>query len=494
MSKLKEILALVRSINEDEFQEQLTHGDTLDDVYEELLFLANKFESKKKRTAEIIEQISNCFAGDFFNYLPISEAHDELDVFCMGFNTYIEELKSAMVSKKLAETINEKLVEEKERSEQLALVRHQFLSNMSHEIRTPLNGIMGFTDLLLKSASLDPEKSKQLEYIKISADVLLVIINDILDLVKIESGQLTLTNKPFNLNLLTQLLYDTFLVKTKEKAIDFKVAIDKKVPRILNGDSIRVSQIFFNLISNSVNSTPVNGKIRFKIKFQEEEDDNFILKIILKDTGLGISTEMFKEASNPFTKQYEGAGLGLTIIKKIINIMNGEIVVKSKINVGTKFIITLPFSKNDHHLSASKSYIDREYSVPKIDVNAKIKVLLAEDNRVNQLLSHKILSDYNFDCVAVANGKLAVEAVNQEDFDIVIMDLMMPVMNGYEATSAIRNMKDLLKKNIPIIALSAVVNDTVNDTCKAVGINKYISKPFSSEELYTAILSLIIRE
>jgi len=498
MSKLEKILALVRSINQDEFQEQLTHGDSLDDVYEELLFLAEKIESKKKRTGVIIEQISNCFAGDFFNYLPISEAHDELDVFCMGFNTYIEELKSAMVSKKLVETINEKLVEEKERSEQLALARDQFLSNMSHEIRTPLNGILGFTDLLLKSSSLDLEKSKQLEYIKMSGDILLVIINDILDLAKIESGQVTLSNKPFNLVQLTRLIHDTFLIKAEEKEIDFKVVIDKKVPAILNGDSVRISQIFFNLISNSVKFTAAKGKIRLKIKFQEEEDETYIIKIIVKDSGIGISPDRLKDIFNPFvqlsndsSKKYGGTGLGLTIIKKIINIMNGEIEVKSKLNVGTKFIVTLPFPKNDYYLSASKSFLDKQEPVVTIDVNRKIKVLLAEDNRINQVLAQKILSNFNFDCVAVANGKLAVEAIVQEDFDVVLMDLMMPVMNGYEATSAIRSLKDHVKKNIPIIALSAVVTGSVTEACKAVGINKYISKPFGSEELYAAIMGLI---
>ncbi|RVT73157.1 response regulator [Flavobacterium sufflavum] len=501
MSKLEKILALVRSINQDEFQEQLTHGDSLDDVYEELLFLAEKIESKKKRTGIIVEHISNCFAGDFFNYLPISEANDELDVFCMGFNTYIEELKSAMVSKKLVETINEKLVEEKDRSEQLAIARDQFLSNMSHEIRTPLNGILGFTDLLLKDSSLDPERTKQLEYIKMSGDILRVIINDILDLAKIESGQFTLSNKPFNLVQLTRLVHDTFLIKIEEQEIDFKIDIDKKVPLVLNGDSVRISQIFFNLISNSVKFTPAKGKIRLKIKFQEEEDEFYIIKIIVKDSGIGIPPDKLKGIFNPFvqvsndtSRKYGGTGLGLTIIKKIVNIMNGEIDVKSKLNVGTKFTITLPFPKNDYNFSASKSFLEKENkNVAAVDVDKTIKVLLAEDNRINQLLVQKILSNFNFDCVAVDNGKLAVEKVIQEDFDVVVMDLMMPIMNGYEATSAIRSLKDHTKKNIPIIALSAVVTGSVTEACKAVGIDRYISKPFESEELYEAIMELVAK-
>lgn len=502
MSKLEKILALVRSINEDEFQEQVTHGDSLDDVYEELLFLAEKIDSKKKRTAVIIEQISNCFAGDFFNYLPISEAHDELDVFCMGFNTYIEELKAAMVSKKLVETINEKLIDEKERSEQLALTRDHFLSSMSHEIRTPLNGILGFTDLLLNSPSLDSDKKKQLEYIKMSGDILLVIVNDILDLAKIESGQIVLLNKPFNLNQLMRLIKDTFSIKTAEKEIDFKIFIDRELPVVLNGDSVRISQILFNLIGNAIKFTPAKGKIRLKIKFKEEEEDAYVIKITVKDSGIGIPSGQIKDIFNPFVqvsndeaREYGGTGLGLTIVRKIIDIMNGEIEVKSKLNVGTKFIVTLPFSKSDHYLSASKSVFEQEnQGKTKVDVDRKIKVLLAEDNRINQILVQKVLSRYNIDCVVAANGKLALEVLLQQDFDLVIMDLMMPVMNGYEAASAIRALKNHSKKNIPILALSAVVTASVTEACKAVGINKYVSKPFESEELYAAIIDLIVNK
>ena len=497
MSKLEKILALVRSINEDEFQEQLTHGDSLDDVYEELLFLAEKIESKKKRTAVIVEHISNCFAGDFFNYLPISDAHDELDVFCMGFNTYIEELKSAMVSKKLVETINEKLVDEKEHSEQLALARDQFLSNVSHEIRTPLNGVLGFTDLLLNSSSLEPEQKSQLEYIKMSGDILLVIINDILDLAKMEAKQIEFSNKPFNLNQLIRLVHETFSVKTKQKEIDFKIAIDKELPSVLNGDSVRITQILFYLIDNSIKFTPAEGKIRLKIKSQDEEDDFYIVKIVVSDSGIGIPEDKLQGIFTPFAQlgNNSGTGLGLTIVKKIIDIMNGDVQVKSKVGEGTKFIITLPFPKSDYYLSVSKSLLDKEQStkVP-ADKNRKIKILLAEDNRINQILVEKVLSKFDMDCVVVANGQLAVDAVTEQDFDLVLMDLMMPVMNGYEATSAIRNMRNHAKKNTPIIALSAVATASVTEACKAVGVDRYISKPFDSQELYTVIMELIKKE
>ncbi|MEO8236755.1 MAG: ATP-binding protein [Flavobacterium sp.] len=501
MTKLEEILALVRSINEDEFQEQHTHGDSLEDVHKELLFLTEKMQSKKRRTDVIIEHISDSYAGHFFNYLPISEAQDELDVFCMGFNTYVEELKAVMVSRDLLETINKKLVEEKERSEQLAMARDEFLSSMSHEIRTPLNGILGFTDLLLKNPSLDADSKKQLDYIKMSGDVLLVIINDILDLAKIESGQITLYEKPFDLSKLIQLIYDTFSTKIQVKSIDFKVVIDKKVPVILNGDSIRVSQILFNLISNAVKFTPAKGKIKLKIKFDKEDEGFHYIKVTVKDSGIGIPSDKinvifdpFIQLSNDTARKYGGTGLGLTIIKKIITIMNGEIHVKSKVDVGTKFTVNLPFAKEIPNSGDLKSAVNKKKSGITINNVKRIKVLLAEDNHINQVLVQKLLSKFNFDCVTVDNGSLAVEAVIHENFDVILMDIMMPIMNGYEATSIIRNLEDKTKKNIPIVALTAVVTGSVIEACSSVGIEKYLSKPFESEELYNVIIELVHKE
>ncbi len=498
MTKLEEILALVRSINADEFQEHLTTGDSLDDVHKELLFLSEKIESKKKRNGVIIEHISNCFAGDFFNYLPISDAQDELDVFCMGFNTYIEELKSVMVSKNLLETSNKKLFEEKERSEQLALARDEFLSSMSHEIRTPLNGILGFADLLLKNPSLDVDIKKQLDYIKMSGDILLVIINDILDLAKIESGQISLYEKPFDLPKLTQLIYDTFSAKVQEKGIDFKISIDKKVPVILVGDSIRVSQILFNLLSNAVKFTPANGEIRLRIKFDKTAEGFHYIKISVKDSGIGIPSEKidtifdpFIQVSNDTARKYGGTGLGLTIIKKIITIMKGDIKVKSKLGVGTKFIVNLPFAKGNANWVAPKSIAKKNKLAIPISGDGKIKVLLVEDNQINQILVQKVLSKFNYDCITVENGSLAVEAVTNENFDIILMDIMMPIMDGYEATSIIRNLEDKTKKNIPIVALTAVVTGSIIEACSSVGIDRYLSKPFESEELYNVINELV---
>lgn len=499
ISKEAKILALIRSINADEFQEQHTSGDSLDDVYDELVFLAEKMQSKKDRTEEIIEQISNCYGGNFFNLLPISEAQDELDVFCMGFNTYIEELQNMMVSKALLETTNQSLLQEKERSDNLAKAKDVFLSNMSHEIRTPLNGILGFVDLLYDKKTLDPDSKKQIEFIKMSGDILLVIINDILDLAKIESGEIAIFKRPFELDKLLELLNDTFSKKIEDKKIKYQYSVDKNVPNTLIGDSIRVSQVLFNLMSNAIKFTPKKGKIKLRIQLENETETNYILKIILKDTGIGIPEDKLEIIFNPFvqvatdnSRTISGTGLGLTIIKKLITMMHGQIKVKSQINEGTKFNVILPFLRaNDTFVPPPVVVKPNLEPMLELIADKTIKVLLAEDNRINQVLVQKVLLKYKLECVTVANGQLAVEAVENDDFDVILMDIMMPVMDGYEATKLIRNLKDEVKNSIPIIALTAIVTGTVVEDSMFMGINKYLSKPFDPSILIATILELV---
>ncbi|MGG7034591.1 MAG: ATP-binding protein [Flavobacterium sp.] len=496
MSKLKEIFALVRSINEDEFQEALTEGESLDELHSELLFLSKKLESRKKRTNLIIEHISNCYAGDFFSMLPISEEEDELDVVCMGFNTYMEELKSVMVSKELLEEKNQKLLEEKNRSEQLAKAKDDFMSSMSHEIRTPLNGILGFTNILLENTATDTESLKQLNYIKTLGDSLMVIVNDILDLASIESGQISIEEKPFNLPIITKLVYNTFSIKAAEKEVDFSVLVDSNIPADFIGDPNRISQILYNLVSNAIKFTHAKGKVGLRICLDKKKNDNYFVKMIVKDTGIGIANnklasiyDPFVQVSNDEARQLGGTGLGLSIVKRIVSMMKGEITVESELGFGTTFTVTIPLKESlSNSVKAKKANKNRD---SKSFGDKKVKVLLAEDNRINQLLAQKILSGFKFEHVTVGNGREAVEAVEKEDFDVILMDLMMPEMNGYEAAVAIRDLEDRQKKNIPIIALTAVVVGSVAEKCAEVGIDKYLSKPFKSEELYEYIVDIV---
>ena len=235
-----------------------------------------------------------------------------------------------------------------------------------------------------------------------------------------------------------------------------------------------------------------------RINFDKEDAEFYYIKIIVKDSGIGIPSdkidsifEPFIQVSNDTARKYGGTGLGLTIIKKIIHIMNGQIKVKSKVNSGAKFIVNLPFAKINSSSVNLKSFLEKDKLALATNEERKIKVLLAEDNKINQILVQKVLSNFNFDCVIVDNGKMAVEAVTRENFDIVFMDIMMPLMNGYEASSLIRHLEDPIKKNIPIVALTAVVTGSVIEACSFAGINRYLSKPFESEELYNVIIELV---
>ena len=406
--------------------------------------------------------------------------------------------------------IENELNKAKETAENLAKAKDEFMSSMSHEIRTPLNGILGFTNILMNDKNLQPAQIKQLEAIKTSGDILLVIINDILDIAKIESGKMALEHNPINLKELTQLIIDTFAVKINEKKLDIHLNYDPKLTFHLLGDSVRMSQVFFNFISNAIKFTPENGKITLGVEIERDEIEETYIKMYVQDSGIGIPQEKLNTVFEPFVqtsddtaRKYGGTGLGLTIVKKIIDLMNGEILVESEVGKGTKFTIIVPFLKhgNKSILSTKQDEIKfedivvpektEEETLNNLELTDSLKVLLAEDNMINQLLAQTVLAQFNFEVTTVENGLLAVEAVKTSDFDVVLMDLMMPEMDGYDASIAIRNLEDSTKKSIPIIALTADVTNSVITKCKEIGMDDYMSKPFDSQELKSKIEKLI---
>jgi two-component system, sensor histidine kinase len=501
MSLLEEILTLVRSMNEDEFRGPITTGNTLEDLHKELIFLDERTKINKQRTQAVIDHITECIAGEYFSPLPISPDADEVDVISMGFNTYMEELKSTMVSKEELEKTNQRLIEEKERSEQLARAKDEFMSSMSHEIRTPLNGILGFTNVLLTNKVLPPEYQKQLELVKISGDILLVIINDILDLAKIDAGKMTLEESPVMIKDLSQVILNTFAVKVSEKELHLGLTVAENVPETLLGDSVRISQVLFNFVSNAVKFTPPNGKIQLSIRVDHEDEKFCYVEFAVIDTGIGIPKDKidsvfapFVQTSNDTARIYGGTGLGLTIVKKIIDLMNGKVAVESEFGTGTRFSAVIPMRKYMQDPGAEKAKpAPKDEPLHHDLINTTLRVLLADDNAINRLLVQTVLAQYNVKITTVENGRQAFEAVEQFDFDIILMDIMMPEMDGYEATQAIRRLGDESKKNIPIIALTAVVTNSVAVKCGEMGMNGYISKPFDSNELYRMMLDLIAR-
>ncbi|MFT5347027.1 MAG: signal transduction histidine kinase/ActR/RegA family two-component response regulator [bacterium] len=496
MNSIEEILALVRSVNADEFEEQLTSGQELDDLLTEIRFLTEKLESRKQRMHEMIEQITECFAGNFFQELPISDEQDELDVISMGFNTYMEELNDVMVSKDELEIKNKELIKANKDIKLLSKVKDEFLSGMSHEIRTPLNGMIGFTNILINNTNLTEQQNKLLEAIKTSGDILLVIVNDILDISKIESGKMILEENPIHLIEITQLIIDTFSVKINEKKLIVKLETTEVLSNNLLGDSVRISQILINLFSNAIKFTPQNGSITIELKTVKEENQKSTIEFSVIDTGIGIPKdkldsvfEAFVQTSDDTARKYGGTGLGLSIVQKLLELMNGEIKVESEFGVGTKFIVTIPFTINSKiNMRNSLDYLKsiKHEEADKVE-DKVLKILLAEDNLFNQLLTQTILAQFNYEVTTVENGLLAFEAVQSGDYDIVIMDLMMPIMNGYEASEHIRTKMIGPKKMIPILAVSADVTKDVKEKCIISGINDYLSKPYTQKDLIDKI-------
>ncbi len=390
--------------------------------------------------------------------------------------------------------IRAELISEKNKAEEATRVakealkaKQKFLSNMSHEIRTPMNAIVGFTNVLLKT-DFNVEQNKYLQAIKTSSDVLIALINDILDLSKVDSGKMTYERLPFDLNSAISTVFLLFELKIQEKGIQFIQEYDKRIPAVLLGDSLRLRQILINLLGNALKYTD-KGTISVKIRVLEENDETVTLNFAISDTGIGIAEvhlddifKSFQQASTHTSRLFGGTGLGLTIVKHLVEQQGGTIQVKSKVNEGSTFTVTMTFQKTNVKI---KSVSQSKKSVTEIK---NIKVLVAEDMPMNQLLIRTILNDFGFECDVASDGKLAIEMLQAKPYDIVLMDLHMPEMDGYEATDFIR--KDI-KSTIPIIALTADVINLNHTKCKTLGMNDFIAKPIDEKLLFQKIVNLL---
>jgi PAS domain S-box-containing protein len=406
-------------------------------------------------------------------------------------NRIEKELTEAIVIAELATGIAEDAKSKAEKATRVAekamKAKQQFLSNMSHEIRTPMNAIIGFTKVVLKT-DLSEKQREYLTAIKLSGDALIVLINDILDLAKVDAGKMTFEQIPFRMSLSISAMLHLFELKIQEKNLELIKEYDSKIPDVLVGDPVRMHQIIINLMSNAIKFT-MKGKITVSVRLFEENEDNVILEFEVADTGIGIAKdklpdifENFQQATSGTSRLYGGTGLGLSIVKHLVEAQGGSIRVKSKMNEGSVFSFRLPFQKTQD--AAESDILQLEW-----DNEIKyIKVLVVEDIILNQLLIKTLLDDFKFEHDYAANGKIAVEKLKTGFFDIVLMDLQMPEMNGFEATQYIRN---VLKSDIPIIALTADVTTVDLDKCKAVGMNDYIPKPVDERKLYSKIINLV---
>ena len=367
----------------------------------------------------------------------------------------------------------------------LGKAKEQFLANISHEIRTPINGIAGMATLLSQSQTPD-EQEMYLSAIRNSAENLKVIINDLLDLSAIQSGKLKFEKIPFNLNDLLPTLLNTFTYQAREKKLDLTCTVDEELNTLLLGDPVRLNQILINLISNAMKFTH-SGSIHVTCSRERVQKNITWIKIEVADTGVGIPQEKlntifesFSQADASVTRKYGGTGLGLTIAKQLVELQDGSISVVSEENVGSTFTVRIPYTRPNGNMRR-KSGAD-EKKVAAIGPHA-LDVLLVEDNDINRLYAKSVLKNWNCRTETAENGVVAIEKLKVSSFDVILMDVQMPVMDGYDTTKAIRMMPEPLR-SIPIIALTANATRGDIERCLAAGMNDYLPKPFAPDDLY----------
>ncbi len=380
------------------------------------------------------------------------------------------------------------LNESERRIKEVAKIKEQFLANMSHEIRTPMNAILGFTNVL-KKTQLNSQQLQYVEYIYSSGENLLTLVNDILDLSKIEAGMMNIVEAPFSLHGLVNSVEIMFREKARQKGLDFRIDVDPSVPDTLSGDSVRLNQVLINLLSNAVKFTD-KGFVELRVtsgpvRHNKQSDDDIELQFSVRDSGVGIASQKlnsifgrFQQAEAETTRRFGGTGLGLSIVKQLVDLQNGYIDVESEVGKGSSFIIHLPFRiLHDYSVSHAVEAQDSEMAV-------KGRVLIAEDNAMNQQLIRHLMRQWNIDYRLVNNGQEALEALQREEFSLVLMDIQMPEMDGYTATLSIRNELDL---DIPIIAMTAHAMSGEKEKCLSYGMTDYMSKPVKEKELYKII-------
>jgi PAS domain S-box-containing protein len=384
------------------------------------------------------------------------------------------------------------LTKAKKQLEESMSVKEQFLANMSHEIRTPMNAIVGFTDVILKT-ELNPEQKQYVEAIKTSGENLLVIINDILDFSKLQSGKFVFEQIELRLSQVVSMLLEVMLHKSIEKNIRLSTKIDKRIPDNLIGDPTRLNQILLNLVGNAIKFTE-KGEVKILIDLVEDLGDEVEIKFSVIDTGIGIPAnklstifEGFTQASNETTRKYGGTGLGLSIAKQLVELQGGKIDVESKLGEGSKFHFQIKLKKSSS--PAVKKRMDTEEG--KTEYLAGLKILLVEDNEFNQILAKKVLTDWKWEVDVAENGLVALDRLRQKDYDVILMDIQLPEMDGYEAANTIRNTFPAPKKDTAIIAMTAHALTGEAEKCFSAGMNEYISKPFDRHMLYSKILSVV---
>ncbi len=390
------------------------------------------------------------------------------------------------------------LKKSKEISDHTRLMQEQFLANTSHEIRTPMNGIIGMTNQLLDSR-LDNQQQQCIQTIKKSADNLLRMIDDLLDLSKIKAGKLDFHEKEFIVDVLLQQLYNLLQTRATEKNLKIEFRIDPELPCVLSGDALRLEQILLNLLGNAIKFTE-EGSVLLDVKVKKEQGDECYVQFTVKDTGIGIPRkkletifDSFVQLENSGNRKYGGTGLGLSITRRLIELQNGYIVVDSEVDEGTEFLFVLPFKTGDFSLFISNLYHQRSSERKQKDLNGA-KILVVEDNAINQQVIASTLTKWNAEYAIAGSAVECFDKLLEQEYDLVLMDIELPEISGWEATQYIRTKFGASKKNIPIIALTAYAFDVDKQKCLQHGMNEVVVKPFSPDELYLKMSSFLSGE
>ncbi|GGH08793.1 hypothetical protein GCM10007352_13980 [Mucilaginibacter phyllosphaerae] len=420
-------------------------------------------------------------------------ANDEIGMLAASFNHMAAGLERNITDLKETE---EKLILAKKKAESSEKAKRIFLANMSHEIRTPMNAILGFAGLLQES-DMDEEQRRYIDIIRQSGGNLLVILNDILDFSKIEAEKISFDSAPFHLRDMVSSTIELQAERATQKSIKLIAHFDDRIPSIIWGDAVRLNQILLNLISNAVKFT-VEGEINIFVNLIEDKAEEALIAFVVKDTGIGICEdkqekifEVFEQASTATSSKFGGTGLGLSIVKKLVEMQGGRVSVKSMPGKGSVFSFTMAFKKEgSNDTQDKKTEISLVKHTDDLQQGENKRVLVVEDNPINSLLVTKVLKKQGYETDLAENGKVAIEKYEVNDYDIILMDLQMPEMDGYETTIHIRKLAGY-KKNIPIIAMTAHTIKGEFERCIAIGMNNFISKPFQPNDLYEKMNALL---
>ncbi len=391
-----------------------------------------------------------------------------------------------VTERKLAEI---ELLKAKVEAEHSMKAKEMFLSIMSHEIRTPMNAVIGMTYLLLQE-NPKPDQIENLQTLQFASQNLLVLINDILDFSKIESGKIVFEKTDFSLTKLINEVKNSLKFQIEEKSIQLIIRLDSEIPPTTLGDPVRLSQVLTNLISNAIKFTE-KGCVTVEVGINRIENENIYVDFSVTDTGIGISAdklgyifESFTQASTDTTRKFGGTGLGLTITKRLLELQQSQIQVESTLGKGSRFFFTLAMKKS----IKKEAYLLNSPAESLYTPLPHVKLLLVEDNATNQLIARKFLNKWGISPDYAVNGKIAVDKIQETDYDIVLMDLQMPEMDGYEATKIIRSLDNPKYKQLPIVALTASAMLDVINKVQAIGMTDYVTKPFNPSELYNKIV------